>query len=297
MEARLGGSSMPWGKLAFSVGAATAAAVIAHRLARHRHAKTGPGAGGALVVAIRGDAEARTWATRCKGTVVEPVALSEVAGGLASVTILSSDIEKHLVVDAELIEHALRVLAPGGELVVRVGGLSQDEGSRLETAALFAGGFDPKIAADASGCLELRCSRPEWAQGAAASLSGDYIDEDALLGEVPAPVGKGKSDCSTQPKACANCSCGRKELEDKLGAEEAKKALENGKVRSACGNCSLGDAFRCDGCPYRGLPAFKPGTKVELSSGETSGTGQLGAAVGGDDAPIVGSDGRLVITS
>merc|ERR1719159_1560451 len=134
--------------------------------------------------------------------------------------------------------------------------------------------------------------KPVWADSPVADLNGDdstgdRIDEDALLGEVPKPVGKGKSDCSSQPKACANCTCGRKELEDKEGAEEAKKKLEQGTVRSSCGSCYLGDAFRCDGCPYRGLPAFKPGSKVELSSGETETTGQLGMRVEANDDNIV----------
>ncbi|OTA87016.1 hypothetical protein M434DRAFT_399667 [Hypoxylon sp. CO27-5] len=115
----------------------------------------------------------------------------------------------------------------------------------------------------------------------------ELIDEDTLLTEedlnkplaIPAEcvpkVGKRR-------RACKDCTCG---LAQKLEAEDAAKRKQadaklealkldsndlnevdftvKGKVGS-CGNCSLGDAFRCDGCPYIGLPAFKPGEEVRL---------------------------------
>jgi hypothetical protein len=74
------------------------------------------------------------------------------------------------------------------------------------------------------------------------------------------------SDCEVGAgkKACKNCSCGRAEAEA-AGAAPVKltqEMLDNPTTN--CGSCSLGDAFRCAGCPYRGLPAFEQGKKIEL---------------------------------
>jgi len=115
----------------------------------------------------------------------------------------------------------------------------------------------------------------------------DLIDEDDLITEadMARPVVQ-PLECQPKPgkrrRACKDCTCGMKEkleAEDAAKRSSADKALNSlkldaddlaevdftvqGKVGS-CGNCALGDAFRCDGCPYIGLPAFKPGEEVRL---------------------------------
>lgn len=112
----------------------------------------------------------------------------------------------------------------------------------------------------------------------------ELIDEDALLDDEDLRRNvKVPTECKPKAKrrrACKDCTCGlaqKLEAEDKAKRVNADQALAKlqaddlaevdftvqGKV-SSCGNCSLGDAFRCDGCPYIGLPAFKPGEEVRL---------------------------------
>jgi hypothetical protein len=64
------------------------------------------------------------------------------------------------------------------------------------------------------------------------------------------------SDCITKPKPCKNCNCGRAQQEN----------VTNTDFKPECGKCYLGDAFRCEGCPYRGKPAFEPGDKVQFEN-------------------------------
>lgn len=129
----------------------------------------------------------------------------------------------------------------------------------------------------------------------------ELIDEDTLLDEddLRGPVKIRKcmrpqrctrlttiaTECKPKAKrrrACKDCTCGlaqRLEAEDKAKRQNADAALSSIKLQAddlaevdftvpgkvgSCGNCSLGDAFRCDGCPYIGLPAFKPGEEVRL---------------------------------
>ncbi|KAL3448181.1 Fe-S cluster assembly protein dre2 [Aspergillus insuetus] len=165
-----------------------------------------------------------------------------------------------------------------------------------------AAGFE-KLDVGTGGAVPLKLGRKKKAAAAPAPVpvpppiislddtndlnDDELIDEDTLLSAddlkrpiVPPPECQPKA--GKRRRACKDCTCGlaaQIEAEDKERRETADKNLNALKLDSddlneldftvqgktgSCGNCALGDAFRCDGCPYIGLPAFKPGQEVEI---------------------------------
>lgn len=142
----------------------------------------------------------------------------------------------------------------------------------LGTKSLFS-----KVYSNTDNVYEIIAEKPSFEIGSSMPLSfgkeknnvwklddavdEDLIDEDELLDETDLlkPAASSLRVCSTtgKRKACKDCSCG-------LAEELSGKVPQEPTNKSSCGNCYLGDAFRCASCPYLGMPAFKPGEKVVL---------------------------------
>jgi len=191
------------------------------------------------------------------------------------------------------LKQALAALKPGGFIALYVPS-SASQQSEVEEKLMFSGFVNNKTT-PGKEFTEFSASKPDWEVGASQKLNlkkpsnnlsaqdanniwsasannnEDLIDEDSLLDESDRnskPVTSDDCDVGKQgKKACKNCTCGRAEEENggaPVKAKLTKEMVENPGVGSNCGSCGLGDAFRCAGCPYRGLPSFKVGEKITI---------------------------------
>jgi len=175
---------------------------------------------------------------------------------------------------------ALRTLHPGGRIVAKFpDGLVGDS---HVAEVLLLGGFinsaiDGLIATaerptwKPTAALPLakkkktaETTTPVWQLGGIDADSVALIDEDALLNDCAGSLVPGEALPVGVKKACKNCSCGLKELEEENSSASVASSSAKAESAGGCGSCAKGDAFRCGSCPYLGLPAFTPGSKPEI---------------------------------
>lgn len=173
----------------------------------------------------------------------------------------------------DVLNNSLKVLKPGGKLLVE----KVSDPNKFKFQLITKGFMNITINEDT-----MRADKPKFAMGSMAKLNiqkksapavwkldedEDTIDPDMLLDEedLKKPDPSTLRVCGTtgKRKACKDCSCGlADELE--LEANMGKLMDTHDTPKSSCGSCYLGDAFRCATCPYLGMPAFKPGEKIQL---------------------------------
>lgn len=178
----------------------------------------------------------------------------------------------------ETLKKLLKILRPGGKLF-----LSQQINEDHIKFELITNGFMNVEVTVGNG--NVAASKPTFKVGSSSNIilakrtsevwklddllddDVETIDPDDLLDEddlkKPDPTSLRVCGTTGKRKACKDCSCG---LADELAAEAKTGIVIDTKdaPKSSCGSCYLGDAFRCATCPYMGMPAFKPGEKIQL---------------------------------
>jgi len=234
-------------------------------------------------------------------SITPPAGSLPSEGSVAAIISTSSSISHH---SEQFLTQSLSLLAPSGTLIIRIPSSLSTNASDLNRSLLFSGFSNIKQQSILDDTfIQFSSSKPSWInqsstlQSATTSnlstqpknsvwkldlIDDDLINEDDLvinnstdnnsnvfkLAADDCELGKGGT-----KKACKNCTCGRAEKEQQQDQVQdtqpvEKKTNEPGIVKtvnSSCGNCYLGDAFRCGGCPYRGMPSFKPGEKVTIA--------------------------------
>jgi len=221
-----------------------------------------------------------------------PAFFQKVMSGVIGIPVLSHK--------SDILGFFMKVLAPSGRLYL-VENLREETAKDSVRSNLVLSGFTDvkqptliqlKLGEEENGKLNRpdltflwQANKPKFEVGASKQLSFakqpvttkaqtwtlddleddsvELIDENTLLEEEdllkPDPSSLRVCGTTGKRKACKDCSCGlREELAD-------GKEVKTKSVTSSCGSCYLGDAFRCASCPYLGMPAFKPGDKIQLS--------------------------------
>lgn len=180
--------------------------------------------------------------------------------------------------DAKSLSEHARTAPPGTVATVQI--VPPDTFSTIRSRLILAGFIDITQAS----ATEIRAHLPahqigatislnnpssaaeQWAAALASDRDVPRVNEAALLEGDGVPDGAPCTpDTGGKRKPCKDCSCGLAEVYAKEEEQAKNEQSPNGKTGS-CGNCSLGDAFRCAACPYLGLPPFRPGEKVAVPS-------------------------------
>lgn len=209
----------------------------------------------------------------------------------SSAEVIVSALKTLDLVTEQFLQEIGRVLKPGGRILVQTPVAPIDSlqvKATLERKLLFAGFLDVQaletkafLPLEGTQSVTIKANKASWTVGSSFSIKkvakvvpkiqlddeSDLIDEDSLLTEedLKRPQLPVVDDCEfgSTRKACKNCTCGRVEADEKA-VKLGLTAEQIFNPKSACGSCGLGDAFRCSGCPYKGLAPFKLGEKVSL---------------------------------